>query len=275
MILVNIDGVVLVGAGKMGLALTRGWLNAGLRPAALTLVDPAPQETTLSFVSEMGLTLRAAPPTAPARVVVLAVKPQMMKTVLPTLKPVFGPHTLAISIAAGISLKTLLDGLATHRVVRAMPNTPAQVGAGMTGVVAAPGVSADDLEIASALLGAVGSVLWFDDERRIDQVTAISGSGPAYVFHLVEALAEAGVAEGLAPDDAMTLARQTVIGAAALMAEDPTDVTTLRKNVTSPEGTTAAALDVLMVEEGLLRLMKRAVSAARKRSEELDKGPGK
>ena len=269
MSLSEIDGVVLVGAGKMGLALAHGWINAGLKPAALTLVDPAPQAATLAFARSEGVSLVEAPPATAARVVVLAVKPQIMSSVLPSLKPVFGPHTLAVSIAAGISLATLLDGLATHRVVRAMPNTPAQVGAGMTGAVAAPGVSPEDLEIAEALLAAAGELLWFDDEARIDQVTAVSGSGPAYVFHLVEALAEAGIAEGLAPEDAMTLARQTVIGAAALMEEDPTDAATLRKNVTSPNGTTAAALEVLMGEDGMTGLMKRAVHAARVRSEEL------
>ncbi len=271
MTLSDIDGVVLVGAGKMGLALTRGWLNAGLRPAALTLVDPAPPEASVDFARKAGVVLLAAPPQRHARVVVLAVKPQVMISVLPGLKTIFGPHTLVVSIAAGISLRTLLDGLATHRVVRAMPNTPAQVGEGMTGAVAAPGVSAEDREVAEALLMAAGTFLWFDDEARIDQVTAVSGSGPAYVFYLVEALAEAGTAEGLAPDDAMLLSRQTVIGAAALMMDDPTDAATLRKNVTSPGGTTAAALEVLMAEDGLATLMKRAVHAARRRSEELGK----
>jgi pyrroline-5-carboxylate reductase len=271
MILSEIDGVVLVGAGKMGLALARSWLNAGLKPVALTLVDPAPQEATRTFVEEEGVTLVDVAPDEHARVVVLAVKPQVMASVLPGLRPVFGPHTLAISIAAGISLEALLNGLPTHRVVRAMPNTPAQIGEGMTGAVAAPGVSAEDLEVAEELLAAAGELLWFDDESKIDQVTAVSGSGPAYVFLLVEALAAAGEAEGLAPEDAMLLARQTVIGAAALLAEDPTDAATLRKNVTSPNGTTAAALSVLMNEDGLLSLMKKAVSAARRRSEELGK----
>jgi len=271
MALSDIDGVVLIGAGKMGLALARGWLNAGLRPAALTLVDPAPQEPTRDFVAETGVTLVAAPPDSQARAVVLAVKPQTMASVLPGLRPLFSTHTLAVSIAAGISLKTLLDGLATHRVVRAMPNTPAQVGAGMTGAVAASGISAEDLALAEDLLAAAGDLLWFSDEKKIDQVTAVSGSGPAYVFLLVEALASAGEAEGLAPEDAMLLARQTVIGAAALMEEHPTDAATLRQNVTSPGGTTAAALKVLMAEDGLVTLMKRAVRAARLRSEELGK----
>ncbi len=271
MSLIEIQGVVLIGAGKMGLALARGWLNAGLKPAALTLVDPQPMAATLEFVEETGVSLTDTPPTEPARVVMLAVKPQVMASVLPGLKPLFGSHTLAISIAAGISLGTLLDGLATHRVVRAMPNTPSQVGAGMTGAVAAPGVSGEDMALAEDLLAAAGDLLWFDDEKKIDQVTAISGSGPAYVFFMVEALAAAGEAEGLTPEDAMLLARQTVIGAAALMEEDPTDAAQLRKNVTSPNGTTAAALDVLMADDGLVALMKRTVHAARLRSEELGK----
>ncbi len=267
----EIDGVVLIGAGKMGLAMARGWLNAGLKPMALTLVDPEPMLAAREFAEEAGVTLQATPPDDPARAVVLAVKPQIMASVLPGLKPLFGAHTLAVSIAAGISLKTLLDGLATHRVVRAMPNTPSQVGAGMTGAVAAPGVSAEDMALAEDLLAAAGDLLWFDDETKIDQVTAVSGSGPAYVFFLVEALAAAGQAEGLTPEDAILLARQTVIGAAVLMEEDPTDVAQLRKNVTSPNGTTAAALDVLMADDGLVALMKRAVHAARRRSEELGK----
>ena len=271
MSLSEIDGVVLVGAGKMGLAMARGWLIAGLKPEALTLVDPTPQDVTRAFAQDEGVMLQDTPPDRHARVVVLAVKPQIMTKVLPTLSGLIGPHTLVVSIAAGISLGALLGGLATHRVVRAMPNTPAQIGAGMTGAVAAPGVSSEDLDVAENLLAAAGDLLWFDDERRIDQVTAVSGSGPAYVFHMVEALATAGVAEGLAPEDAMQLARQTVIGAAALLDADPTDATTLRQNVTSPNGTTAAALDVLMAEDGLTALMTRAVAAARKRSEDLGK----
>lgn len=271
MILSEFEGVVLIGAGKMGLALARAWLKAGLQPAALTLVDPTPTGDAQAFAKENGVPLVAVVPEGPARVVVLAVKPQIMAEVLPGLRPVFGPHTLAVSIAAGISLQTLLDGLATHRVVRAMPNTPAQIGRGMTGAVAVPGISAGDLEIAEELLAAAGELLWFDDEKRLDQVTAVSGSGPAYVFLLVEALAAAGEAEGLAPEDAMLLARQTVIGTAALMDDDQTDVVRLRQNVTSPNGTTAAALKVLMGEGGLTDLMKKAVRAARLRSEELGK----
>ncbi|MBU1175874.1 MAG: pyrroline-5-carboxylate reductase [Alphaproteobacteria bacterium] len=269
MSLTDIDGVVLVGAGRMGLALARGWLNAGLRPEALTLCDPAPQDAATAFADEEGVVLTPVPPREAARVVVLAVKPQVMASVLPTLGTLIGPHTLVVSIAAGIALASLLDGLATHRVVRAMPNTPAQIGQGMTGAVAAPGVSSEDLEVAEALLAAAGALLWFDEESRIDLVTAVSGSGPAYVFYLVETLAAAGAAEGLAPEDAMKLARQTVIGAAALMDEDMTDAATLRQNVTSPNGTTAAALAVLMAPDGLAALMKKAVAAARKRAEEL------
>lgn len=271
MSLSEIEGVVLIGAGKMGVALARGWLNAGLKPTALTLVDPEPMAATVAFAEETGVSLQVTPPAEHVRAVVLAIKPQIMVSVLPGLKPLFGAHTLAVSIAAGISLGTLLDGLATHRVVRAMPNTPAQVGAGMTGAVAAPGVSAEDMALAEDLLAAAGDLLWFDDETKIDQVTAISGSGPAYVFFLVEALAAAGEAEGLIPEDAMLLARQTVIGAAILMDEDPTDAAQLRENVTSPNGTTAAALKVLMADDGLVALMKRAVHAARLRAEELGK----
>lgn len=271
MSLSEIDGVVLVGAGKMGLALVRGWLGAGLRPDALTLVDPQPQDAAITLAREEGVALVGTLPDHAARVVVLAVKPQILPVVLPDLTRTVSGQTLVVSIAAGISLATLLGGLTTHRVVRAMPNTPAQIGQGMTGAVAAPGISSEDLELAEDLLAAAGELLWFDDETRIDQVTAVSGSGPAYVFHMVEALAAAGEAEGLAPEDAMQLARQTVIGAAALLDADATDAATLRQNVTSPNGTTAAALDVLMAKDGLTALMKRAVAAARKRSEDLGK----
>jgi pyrroline-5-carboxylate reductase len=203
--------------------------------------------------------------------VVLAVKPQVMGAVLPTLRPLVGPHTLVISIAAGIAMATISAGLGTRRVIRAMPNTPAQIGQGISGAVAAADADAADRGIADALLGAAGVVVWVADERAIDGITAVSGSGPAYVFNFVEALAAAAVEQGFAPEEAMQLARQTVVGAAALMAADPTPAATLRQNVTSPKGTTEAALNVLMAADGLGPLVARAVAAARRRSEELGK----
>jgi pyrroline-5-carboxylate reductase len=168
-------------------------------------------------------------------------------------------------------MATIAAGLATRRVIRTMPNTPAQIGQGISGAVAAADADAADRRIAEALLGAAGQVVWVADERAIDGITAVSGSGPAYVFNFVEALAAAAVEHGFSPETAMQLARQTVIGAAALMAADPTPVGTLRQNVTSPKGTTEAALNVLMAPDGLAPLIARAVAAARRRSEELGK----
>jgi pyrroline-5-carboxylate reductase len=202
---------------------------------------------------------------------VLAVKPQTMAEVMGQVAQSVGRQTLVISIAAGIPLRRLQQGLGTARIVRSMPNTPAQVGKGITGAVGLE-TSDADRRLVDALLGATGEVVWFDGEGKLDAVTAVSGSGPAYVFYMVEALAVAGMRQGLEPGQAMQLARQTVIGAAALMEADPQSVSILRENVTSPKGTTAAALAVLMAPDGLEMLMDRAVLAARLRSEELGRG---
>lgn len=264
----EIGPVVLVGAGKMGLALAQGWVAGGLPASRLVLVDPKPMEPTVEFARGHGIRLVTTPLGVLTHVMVLAVKPQVMKQVLAEIQPAVGPHTLVLSIAAGISLKTLSSGLFTERVVRAMPNTPAQVGKGITGAVGLH-ITDEDREVANALLQAAGAVIWFDAENKLDAVTAVSGSGPAYVFYMVEALAVAAMRQGLDPAQAMELARQTVVGAAALMEVDPQPVSVLRENVTSPKGTTAAALQVLMAPEGLESLMDRAVLAARLRSEEL------
>lgn len=260
--------VVLVGAGKMGLALARGWIGGGLPPAQLVLVDPKPAEATVQFAREHDLRLLESPIGILTHVMVMAVKPQVMRQVMAEVAPAAGPHTLVLSIAAGISIATLAAGLPTDRIVRAMPNTPAQVGKGITGAVG-QGLRDSDRAVADALLQAAGQVIWFETEARLDAVTAVSGSGPAYVFYLVEALAVAGMRQGLEPGQAMQLARQTVIGAAALMEADPQPVSQLRENVTSPKGTTHAALQVLMSPDGLEQLMERTVRAARQRSEEL------
>lgn len=268
MSLAAVGPVVLVGAGKMGFALARGWVAAGLPPAQLVLIDPQPAPAVVRFAEETGARLLDNPAGILTHVLVLAVKPQVMPAVLAELAPAVGKHTLVLSIAAGVLIETLATGLGTGRIVRAMPNTPAQVGKGITGAVG-PQVSAADRQTVEALLQAAGQVIWFDDEARLDAVTAVSGSGPAYVFYLVEALAVAGMRQGLEPAQAMELARQTVIGAAALMEADPQPVSVLRENVTSPKGTTAAALKVLMAPDGLEDLMDRTVRAARQRSEEL------
>jgi len=267
----NLGPVVLVGAGKMGTALARGWLAAGLQPANVVFVDPQPSDPIRAFAEEQGIALSESVPEKPARALIMAVKPQIFAQVMESVKPRIGAETLVLSIAAGISLESISNGLGTERVVRTMPNTPSQVGKGMTGAVAASGVNEEDRDIADALLSAAGKFMWFDDESELDALTSVSGSGPAYVFLLVECLAAAGEAEGLSPEKAMVLARQTVIGAAALMDADPTDAATLRKNVTSPNGVTAEALAVFMADDGLEPLVKRAVNAARRKSEEIGK----
>ncbi|MEQ1902166.1 MAG: pyrroline-5-carboxylate reductase [Devosia sp.] len=264
----DIGPVVLIGAGKMGLALARGWIAGGLPADRLVLVDPQPSEATQTFAEIAGISILDSPIGVLTHVMVMAVKPQVMTQVMAEVAPAVGRQTLVISIAAGISLEALAAGLGTQRVIRAMPNTPAQVGKGITGAVGLS-ISATDVEVAGDLLGAAGQLIWFDSEAKLDAVTAVSGSGPAYVFYMVEALAIAGMRQGLEPAQAMHLARQTVIGAAALMEADTSPVSVLRENVTSPKGTTAAALSVLMAPDGLEALMDRAVQAARARSEEL------
>jgi len=271
--LANIGPVVLAGAGKMGLALARGWLAAGLKPGSLVLVDPNPGEHTISFAVKNGVQLMPTAQGVDAQVLVLAVKPQIIGEVMAQLRPLMTADTLVLSIAAGISIAAIAKGLGTERIVRTMPNTPAQVGKGISGAVAGASVGSEDRETAEALLKAAGQVAWFEDEGAIDAVTAVSGSGPAYVFNLVEALAAAGVKQGLPAEQAMQLARQTIVGAAYLLEAEPgVPASTLRENVTSPKGTTAAALEVLMGADGLGPLMDRAVAAARKRSEELGRG---
>lgn len=261
--------VLLIGVGKMGTAMAEGWIGAGLPGSSLVLVDPAPHDSVVKFARRTGAILRRDLPSEAPRVMVLAVKPQVMDGVLAASRHIVGPHTLVLSIAAGISIARFAQGLGTERIVRTMPNTPAQLGKGVTGAVAANAVTAEDRALADALLAAAGDVAWLDNEAGIDALTAVSGSGPAYVFYMVEALAKAGEKQGLDAEQAMRLARQTIIGAAALLEADPAPAEQLRKNVTSPGGTTQAALDVLMADNGLGPLMERAVDAARKRSEEL------
>jgi pyrroline-5-carboxylate reductase len=264
----DIGPVVLVGAGKMGLALASGWLAAGLPPTQLVLVDPMPAEAAQTFAADHGVRLLSTSSSVLTTVLVLAVKPQVMATVMGEVKSSVGRQTLVVSIAAGISLATLSAGLGTERIVRTMPNTPAQIGKGVTGAV---GLKITDADVATTndLLKAAGEVLWFKEESKLDGITAISGSGPAYVFYFVEALAAAAIRQGFDADTAMFLARKTVTGAVALMETEPQPVSQLRENVTSPNGTTYAALQVLMAPDGLGDLIDRAVKAARNRSEEL------
>lgn len=271
MSLSDIGPVVLIGAGKMGLALARGWIAGGLPPDRLVLCDPNPAEATVAFAAEHGVRLMEKPEGVLVHVLVLAVKPQMIHEVMAQVAPSVGAQTLVLSIAAGISLAAISTALGTNRVVRTMPNTPAQVGKGISGAV---GLAITDRDRATtdALLGAAGQVIWFEDEGKIDGVTSVSGSGPAYVFYMVEALALAAEKQGFSSEQAMQLARATIIGAAGLLEAEPDiSASQLRINVTSPKGTTAAALEVLMAEDGLALLLDRAVTAARRRSEELGK----
>lgn len=262
-------GLVLLGCGKMGTALLDRWLARGLPPPAFTVLDPAPSER-LQALAGAGLRLNADIPADPA-VCVIAVKPQMMTAALPRLVPLGGGGTLFVSIAAGTPIAAFETALGPRTpIVRAMPNTPAAVGRGITALVGNAHADAAALDLAETLMRAVGQTVRVGEEAQMDVVTAVSGSGPAYVFLLIEALAAAGAAEGLPEDLAMTLARATVGGAGQLAetAEDTPEQ--LRINVTSPGGTTAAALAVLMdAQTGLPPLLRRAVTAAAARSREL------
>lgn len=269
MSLAGVGSIYLVGAGKMGLAMARGWLAAGLDASALHLIDPMAGVAAVSFGQDHGVALVGELPKTAPRVLVLAVKPQVMAKVFPGVRDIIDAQTLVISIAAGINIAALSAGAGTQRVVRTMPNTPAQVGKGITGIVVGSGASSADRTLVEALLTANGEVVWLSSEADLDAQTAISGCGPAYVFHLVEAMAAAGAQAGLPADQAMKLARQTVIGAAALMEADPSDAAKLRENVTSPGGVTAEALRVLMGEGGFTDLMHRAVAAAIAKNREL------
>lgn len=256
--------LVLVGAGKMGGALLEGWLSAGRAPQTILVVDPDPVGP---LMKTDGLRVVAEPPATPGAAVVLAVKPQVMGEVLPAVKRVCDEATVVISVAAGTTIATL-EALGPGPKVRTIPNTPSAVGKGMTVAVAVDAQEAD-IALADDLLKAVGLVRWVDREELIDPATAVSGSGPAYVFHLVEALAEAGIKQGLPKDVAEVIARQTIIGAGALLEASPLEPGTLRQNVTSPGGTTAAALGILADSGALRDLMGRAVDAATRRSREL------
>lgn len=260
--------VVLVGAGKMGLALARGWIAGGLPPAQLVMVDPKPGEATVAFAKEHDVRLLDSPIGILVHVLVLAVKPQVVKDVMAEIAPAVGPHTMVLSIVAGTQIAAIANMLPTERIVRSMPNTPAQLGKGISGAVGYR-ITDADREVADSLLKAAGQVLWFDEEARLDAVTAVSGSGPAYVFYMVECLAMAAMRQGIDAGQAMQLARQTIIGAGALLDAEATPAAQLRENVTSPKGTTYAALQVLMGPDGLEQLVDRAVLAAKRRSEEL------
>lgn len=283
---VLLEPLLVVGAGKMGGAILTAWLEASLEsdvasleeegqvsldPAKVFVEDPGPPPEMVDLLAKYDITATAkADLPSPPKLVMVGVKPQIMPPVLAALGPRIGPETLVLSIAAGKTIadieKDLPKGTA---VVRAMPNTPVLVQAGMTVLVANKAVSAAQREMLTALFSATGHVAWLEDEALMDAVTAVSGSGPAYIFYLAECLIRAGVAEGLPEDLALTLAKNTIFGAGALMTGSGADPSDLRVNVTSKGGTTAAALEVLMASDGIDPVVSRAIAAAAKRSKEL------
>ena len=262
--------LVLVGAGKMGGALLEGWLQLGLSPVKLAVIEPLPSSEVAGLAAR-GTKLNPALQSLPKpAAVVIAVKPQNAAEIMPLLAPIAGGSTVILSIMAGKTLGFLAQSLPPGgAIVRSMPNTPAAIGRGITVAVANAQTTPAQHALADRLLAATGLVEWVDDESLLDAVTAVSGSGPAYVFLLAESLAKAGAAAGLPADLAARLARETVAGSGELLRRSALDAAVLRQNVTSPGGTTAAALDVLMAEQGLEPLLRKAVAAATRRSREL------
>ncbi len=258
-------GLVMLGCGKMGSAMLEGWLRGALEPGDVWIVDPKPSDW---LREQDGLHLNDGLPEKPGLVMV-AVKPQMMSEALPQITAFGGGDTVVLSIAAGVTIRHFetVFGAGTP-VIRAMPNTPAAIGRGVT-ALAANAEGAPSLDLAERLLGAIGQVVRLESEQQMDAVTAISGSGPAYVFHMIECLAKAGEGQGLAPDLALALAKATVGGAGQLAEDSPKDPGELRRDVTSPSGTTEAGLAVLTEELG--DLVRRTVCAAAERSRELGK----
>jgi pyrroline-5-carboxylate reductase len=265
------QSLVLVGAGKMGGAMLDGWLKTGMPPSGTTVFDAYPSDDLKNLCSSCGVTLN--PPAGPRdpEVLVLAIKPQMLDEAAASVNEFLGPDTLLVSVLAGKTSADLKGRLPRAKaVVRAMPNLPASIGRGATGAAASAEVSEAQRRMADTLLRAVGTVEWLPSEDLIDAVTAVSGGGPAYVFLLAECLAEAAIAAGLPPDVSRRLARATVSGAGELLAQSALPPETLRQNVTSPGGTTAEALKILMAEEGGLKpLLRDAVAAAKRRAGEL------
>ncbi len=262
-------GLVLLGCGKMGGAMLKGWLEGGLPAASVWVLDPFPS----AWLKTTGVHVNAGVPDDPA-IALIAVKPQMMGEALPAMQALGNGATLFVSVAAGTPIAKFEAVLGDQTpIVRAMPNTPAAIGRGISAIVGNAHTTAAHLALADALLSAVGQVVHLENEGQIDAVTGVSGSGPAYVFHLIETLAAAGEAQGLPAAMALQLAKATVAGAGALAEAADEDPTQLRVNVTSPNGTTQAALEVLMDEaQGFPALLNRAVKAATERSKELARG---
>lgn len=261
--------IVFVGAGNMASALIGGLLGRGVPTHQLAAIDPSDSQRA-QVQARYGIRTQAAVDAALLReaVVVLAIKPQQMREAVLAIAPLLGDQLL-LSVAAGVRASDLSRWLGGHgRIVRTMPNTPALVGLGATGLAALPGCLETDRRLAQTLMGAVGCTVWVDDESQLDAVTALSGSGPAYVFRFIECLIGGGQRLGLSAEQARTLALQTVLGAATLAATSDEPASVLRERVTSKGGTTAAALAVFEAGE-LPALVERAMAAADHRSQEL------
>ena len=267
--------VLLLGAGRMGLALLRGWVSAG-HPEKIYVVEPNPSEGVKALAQAGSIVLSQKPDFARLprlEAVVIAMKPQAIRVETAQLEELGAAESLVLSIAAGITTPFLVSHLGRQtRVIRAMPNTPGSIGQGITVLYGGPEADASDRQLAASLMSAFGETLWLADESLLDAVTAVSGSGPAYVFLLAEALAAAGQEQGLDPATAEKLARFTVSGAGALISADSRPVAELRGEVTSPGGTTEAALNVLMGQHGLTDLIGRAIATATMRGKALGKG---
>lgn len=269
---INLKGtLVLVGAGKMGGAMLEGWLKQGTDPRKIAALDPSPPPEVKALLEKYQVRLNSPVSSiTDAEVVLIAVKPQLMEDVLPGVIALGKSKPLILSIAAGKTIASFERHFGKDAaVIRTIPNTPAAVARGITAIASNPNVSPAQLQLARALLTAIGEVVTVDDESMIDAVTAVSGSGPAYVFYLTECLAAAGEKVGLPSDLAMQLARATVAGSGELMRVSGLPAATLRQNVTSPKGTTYAALQVLMADNGMQPLFEKAIDAATKRSREL------
>lgn len=266
--------MVLMGCGKMGSALLDGWLKAGLDPKAVYIVDPGLDKCPLGIIPKRNI-LEAIQNLAKKKkpsLMLLAIKPQVMAEVLPAIKEANIKPSLVLSIAAGTTIDTIQKGFSEGvQIIRAMPNTPAAVGEGITAVVRCPNMTKEVEKLITKLLSGVGDVIWINREADLNAVTAVSGSGPAYIFHLVEAMTAAGVQVGLAEETSYQLAVKTVIGSGQLLKKSGKTARDLRREVTSPKGTTEAALNVLMSENGLPRVMRHAIQAAFERARELSR----
>jgi len=265
--------ILLVGCGKMGGALLNGWFKRGLSPVDTIVVEPAGRDVVMPCKTHRALTcllnVKDVPRDFRPDVVLFAVKPQVAEDIVPHYAPFAAQRPVFLSVIAGKTTAHFQKQLGTDAVVRAMPNTPSAVGKGVSVLYAAPAVSEVQRLVCEVLMSAVGSVEWITDEGLMDAVTAVSGSGPAYVFLLAECLRDAGIAAGLPADLAERIARATVAGSGALLEQSDAAPETLRQNVASPGGTTAAALNVLMASDGFKPLLAKAVAEATKRSKEL------